>query len=93
MEKDCSRGKNVCVIVFKQISTSAKRVHRQNSSTPNRRRQTLVAETPAPNGPIPPKTWERMLRHRPIVWDHCGVVCILRSTWCSRRAVRRNEQY
>jgi len=43
----------------------------------------------------PRKTWERMLRHRPVYWDYCGVIrnWILRSTWCSRRAACRKEQY
>jgi len=36
------------------------------------------------------KTCERMLRHRPFCRDDCAVVCILRTTWCSRRSALRN---
>jgi len=39
------------------------------------------------------KTWGRMSRHRPVYWDDCGVVWILCTTWCSRRAACRKKQY
>jgi len=42
---------------------------------------------------LPHKTWQRMLRHRPVYWDGCGVFWILRTTWCSRRAACHTEQY
>jgi len=42
---------------------------------------------------LPHKTWERMLHHRPVYWDDCGVVWILRTTWCSRRAACHKEQH
>jgi len=36
------------------------------------------------------KTWERMLRHRPVYWNSCRVVWILRTAWwwSSRSAAR-----
>jgi len=34
-----------------------------------------------------------MLRHRKVYSHDCGVVWILRTTWCSRRAAHRKEQY
>jgi len=36
----------------------------------------------------PTKTWEWMLHHRPVYWDNCRVVLILRTIWCSWRADR-----
>ena len=38
----------------------------------------LVRRQPSPSR----KTWEWMLRHRPVYWDDCRVVWILRTTWC-----------
>jgi len=39
------------------------------------------------------KTCERMLRHRAVYGDNCGVVWTLRTTWCSRRAAHPKEEY
>ena len=37
------------------------------------------------------RTCERMLRHGAVYRDNCGVVWVLRTTWCSRRAVYPKE--
>jgi len=39
------------------------------------------------------KTCEQMLRHRAVYGDNCGVVWVLRTTWCSRRAAHPKEEY
>jgi len=39
------------------------------------------------------KTCERMLRHRAVYGDNCGEVWVLRTAWCSRRAVHPEEEY
>jgi len=41
---------------------------------------------------LPRKTWERMLRHRPVSWEDWRVVWILRTTSRSRRAACRKKQ-
>jgi len=35
----------------------------------------------------------KMLCHRLVHWDDCGVVWILHTTWCIQRTVRRKEEY
>jgi len=39
------------------------------------------------------KTYERMLQHRALYGDNCGVVWVLRTTWCSRMAAYPKEDY
>jgi len=42
---------------------------------------------------LPCKTWEWILRHRPVYRNDCRVVWILHTTQCSRRAACHKEQY
>jgi len=50
--------------------------------------QTWVTKIVKNHGPVhrqplsSHKTWEWMIRHRPVYWDDCGVVWTLRTTWC-----------
>jgi len=37
------------------------------------------------------RTCEWMLHHRAVHGDNCRVVCVLRTTWCSRRAAHPQE--
>jgi len=39
------------------------------------------------------KTCVRMLRRRAVDGDNCGVVSILRTTWCSQKAAHPKEEY
>jgi len=39
------------------------------------------------------KTCERMLRHRAVYGDNCGVVWVLRITWCSQKPAHPKEDY